>query len=134
MTSTLGYARVSTAGQDLNAQHDALHAAGVAADRMYTDTLSGATGTHRPGLAALLDYARDGDTVIVTAIDRLGRSVADVTRTIAGSRPPWNPVARLTRRHRHRYPHRTRDSTLLQSAPRAPKFRQRRSARTVDAG
>jgi len=45
--------------------------------------LSGAAGTHRPGLAALLDYARDGDTVIVTAIDRLGRSVVEVTRTIA---------------------------------------------------
>ena len=37
----------------------------------------------RPGLAALLDYARPGDTVVVTAIDRLGRSVAEVTRTIA---------------------------------------------------
>jgi DNA invertase Pin-like site-specific DNA recombinase len=83
VTSTLGYARVSTTGQDLNAQLDALHAAGVAAERIYTDTLSGATGTHRPGLAALLDYARDGDTAIVTAIDRLGRSVAEVTRTSA---------------------------------------------------
>jgi DNA invertase Pin-like site-specific DNA recombinase len=36
-----------------------------------------------PGLAALFDYARAGDTVVVTAIDRLGRSVAEVTRTIA---------------------------------------------------
>ena len=36
----------------------------------------------RPGLAALLDYARPGDTVVVAAIDRLGRSVAEVTRTI----------------------------------------------------
>ena len=83
MTATLGYARVSTAGQDLDAQLDALHAAGVETDRIYTDTLSGAAGTHRPGLATLLGYARDGDTVIVTAIDRLGRSVAEVTRTIA---------------------------------------------------
>jgi DNA invertase Pin-like site-specific DNA recombinase len=83
VTTTLGYARVSTAGQDLDAQLDTLSAAGVEAERIYTDTLSGAVGTHRPGLSALLDYARDGDTVIVTAIDRLGRSVAEVTRTIA---------------------------------------------------
>lgn len=39
--------------------------------------------TDRTGLAALLHYAREGDTVVVTAIDRLGRSVAEVTRTIA---------------------------------------------------
>jgi DNA invertase Pin-like site-specific DNA recombinase len=45
--------------------------------------LSGSAKTARPGLAAMLDYARPGDTVAVAAIDRLGRSVADVTRTIA---------------------------------------------------
>lgn len=84
MTSTtLGYARVSTTGQDLDAQLTVLAAAGVDTDRIFTDKLSG-VGTHRPGLAAMLDYARDGDTVVVTAIDRLGRSVAEVTRTISG--------------------------------------------------
>lgn len=83
MTAILGYARVSTAGQDLTAQRTALTAAGVDAPRIFTDTLSGAAGTHRPGLAALLDYARRGDAVVVAAIDRLGRSVAEVTRTIA---------------------------------------------------
>ena len=84
MTATLGYARVSTTGQDLDAQLAALTAAGVNADRIFTDKLSGSAGADRPGLAAMLDYARDGDTVVVTAIDRLGRSVAEVTRTIAG--------------------------------------------------
>lgn len=83
MTSTLGYARVSTIGQDLDTQLATLAAAGVDADRIYTDKLSAAANTFRPGLAALLDYARAGDTVVVTAIDRLGRSVAEVTRTIA---------------------------------------------------
>jgi len=82
MTATLGYARVSTTAQDLDTQLDALTAAGVDPSRVFTDTLSGAAGTHRPGLAKLLAYARDGDTVIVAAIDRLGRSVAEVTRTI----------------------------------------------------
>jgi len=83
MTATLGYARVSTAGQDLNAQLDALYAAGADPGRVFTDVLSGAAGTERPGLNDLLSCAREGDVVVVAAIDRLGRSVAEVTRTIA---------------------------------------------------
>lgn len=83
MTAILGYARVSTLGQDLDAQLTALAAAGVGADRVFSDKLSGSARTSRPGLTALVDYARAGDTVVVTAIDRLGRSVAEVTRTIA---------------------------------------------------
>jgi DNA invertase Pin-like site-specific DNA recombinase len=58
-------------------------AVGVETGRIFTDKLSGSAKTDRPGLAALLDYARAGDTVVVAAIDRLGRSVAEVTRTIA---------------------------------------------------
>ncbi|WP_074378838.1 recombinase family protein, partial [Mycobacteroides abscessus] len=83
MTATLGYARISTTGQDLTAQRTALAAAGVDPERVFTDELSGAVGTGRPGLAGLLDYARTGDIVVVAAIDRLGRSAAEVTRTIA---------------------------------------------------
>ncbi len=83
MTAILGYARVSTAGQDLDAQLSALTAGGVDTERVFTDKLSGSAKTVRPGLTAMLDYARAGDVVVVTAIDRLGRSVAEVTRTIA---------------------------------------------------
>ena len=83
MTATLGYARVSTTGQDLDAQLVALTDDGVDADRVFTDKLSGSAKAARPGLAAMLDYARPGDTLVVTAIDRLGRSAAEVTRTIA---------------------------------------------------
>jgi DNA invertase Pin-like site-specific DNA recombinase len=84
VTAILGYARVSTLGQDLDAQRAALHAAGVDdVQRLFTDQLSGSAKTSRPGLAAMLNYSRPGDTVVVTAIDRLGRSVAEVTRTIA---------------------------------------------------
>jgi DNA invertase Pin-like site-specific DNA recombinase len=83
MTAILGYARVSTLGQDLEAQLAALAAAGVDAGQVFTDKLSGSAKTGRPGLVAMLDYARAGDTVVVTAIDRLGRSVVEVTRTIA---------------------------------------------------
>jgi DNA invertase Pin-like site-specific DNA recombinase len=83
MTAILGYARVSTIGQDLDAQLAALAAADVDTERVFTDTLPGSAKTARPGLMAMLDYARAGDTAVVTAIDRLGRSVAEVTRTVA---------------------------------------------------
>jgi DNA invertase Pin-like site-specific DNA recombinase len=81
MTAMLGYARVSATGPDLDVQLTALGAAGL--ELVFTDKLSGSARTARPGLAAMLDYSRPGDTVVVAAIDRLGRSVAEVTRTIA---------------------------------------------------
>lgn len=55
MTAILGYARVSTSGQDLDAQLSALTAAGVEAERVFTDKLSRSLKTHRPGLAVMLD-------------------------------------------------------------------------------
>jgi DNA invertase Pin-like site-specific DNA recombinase len=61
MTAVLGYARVSTSGQKLDAQLAALSGAGVDADRIFTDQLSGSAKTARPGLSAMLDYARPGD-------------------------------------------------------------------------
>lgn len=83
-TSTqLGYARVSTEHQSLDQQLDALATAGVESSRVYTDKLSGnSTREQRPGLAALLDYARPGDAIVVVGIDRLGRNAAEVMGTI----------------------------------------------------
>ena len=79
----LGYARVSTSHQSLDQQMDALTAAGVDEGRVYTDKLSGtSTRQERPGLAALLDYARQGDAIVVVGIDRLGRNAAEVMTTI----------------------------------------------------
>ncbi|MCP9276935.1 recombinase family protein [Mycolicibacterium arenosum] len=53
------------------------------ASRVYTDKLSGtSTRQERSGLAALLDYARDGDAIVVVGIDRLGRNAAEVMTTI----------------------------------------------------
>jgi DNA invertase Pin-like site-specific DNA recombinase len=79
----LGYARVSTEHQSLDQQTDALVAAGVENDRVYSDKLSGAsTRQQRPGLAALLGYAREGDAIVVVGIDRLGRNAAEVMTTI----------------------------------------------------
>lgn len=79
----LGYARVSTEHQSLDQQIDALVAAGVDGARVYSDKLSGtSTREQRPGLAALLDYAREGDAIVVVGIDRLGRNAAEVMTTI----------------------------------------------------
>src|ERR1700756_4001910 len=79
----LGYARVSTGHQSLDQQVDALAVAGVDTARVYSDKLSGtSTRELRPGLAALLDYAREGDAIVVVGIDRLGRNAAEVVTTI----------------------------------------------------
>src|SRR6201988_408283 len=79
----LGYARVSPGHQSLDQQLDALSAAGVDPKRVYRDKLSGtSTREQRPGPAALLDYARPGDAIVVAGIDRLGRNAAEVMMTI----------------------------------------------------
>jgi DNA invertase Pin-like site-specific DNA recombinase len=79
----IGYARVPTGHQSLDQQVDALTAAGVDTGRIYSDKLSGtSTREQRPGLAALLDYARQGDAIVVVGIDRLGRNAAEVMTTI----------------------------------------------------
>src|SRR5258705_7993294 len=79
----LGYARVSTEHQSLDQQTDALAAAGVQSDRFYSDKLSGtSTRQQRPGLAALLDYAREGDALVVVGIDRFGWNAAQGMTTI----------------------------------------------------
>ena len=75
----VGYARVSTLEQDPALQHDALTAAGAV--RVFTDYASGATAA-RPQLIACLDFLRPGDTLAVWRIDRLGRSIADLTTIV----------------------------------------------------
>lgn len=70
----LGYARVSTPRQSLDAQLDRLRQAGI--DQVWTDKKSG-KNTDRPGLAELLAYARGGDVLVVTKLDRLGRNLRE---------------------------------------------------------
>ena len=78
----IGYARCSTDDQDLEAQRSALLELGVAADRIYTDHgLTGRTRA-RPGLEQALAAVREGDTLVVTKLDRLARSAPDA-RAIA---------------------------------------------------
>jgi DNA invertase Pin-like site-specific DNA recombinase len=75
--------RVSTDQQDLTAQRDGLTALDVAANRVYVE--QGLTGTNRerPGLREALAACREGDTLMVTKLDRLARSLPDA-RAIAG--------------------------------------------------
>jgi DNA invertase Pin-like site-specific DNA recombinase len=73
--STLGYARVSTQDQDLSAQLDELRKAGAVT--VYREKVSGAHAD-RPQLARLMASLRKGDAVLVTKLDRLGRSTREL--------------------------------------------------------
>jgi DNA invertase Pin-like site-specific DNA recombinase len=77
MPTTVGYARCSTDSQDLTAQRSQLTALGVAEDRIYMDKGISGTRRDRPGLDQALAAVREGDTFVVTKLDRLARSVPD---------------------------------------------------------
>ncbi len=74
--SLFGYARVSTSGQDLAVQEAALRAAGCQTIR--SEKKSGSDRNSRDELKTLLDFLRQGDTLVVTRIDRLARSMKDL--------------------------------------------------------
>lgn len=75
----IGYTRVSTVAQTLVQQNEALQAAGVT--KVFSDVMSGARDD-RPGLADLMIYVRDGDTVVVWKLDRLGRNMLHILQTV----------------------------------------------------
>ena len=77
--TTIGYARVSTDGQSLQSQTEALHQAG--AGRVYSEKQSGAY-TDRPQLAKAIQALGNGDTLIVCKLDRLARSTRDLLNTL----------------------------------------------------
>ena len=81
MPMTYGYARVSSTDQDLGLQEAALMAAGCAAVRSEKKT--GTTREGRTQLSILLDFLRPGDTLMVTRVDRLARSVSDLQAIVA---------------------------------------------------
>jgi DNA invertase Pin-like site-specific DNA recombinase len=104
----IGYARCSTDEQDLTAQREALVGLGVSSKRIYVD--HGLTGANRarPGLREALAACRAGDTLVVTKLDRLARSLPDardivdeltardVKLSLGGSvHDPTDPVGRL---------------------------------------
>lgn len=82
----IAYYRVSTKDQSIEAQRHAMALGGITFDKEFKD--EGVSGTvpaeERPGFAQLLAYVREGDTVHVFAIDRLGRDALDVQGTVRG--------------------------------------------------
>lgn len=77
----IGYARVSSVGQSLDVQQAALQDAGC--DKLFAEKRSGRKTADREQLALCLDFIREGDTLIVTRLDRLARSVIDLHQIIA---------------------------------------------------
>ena len=104
----IGYARCSTDSQDLTAQTQALKALGVPEDRIYVDHGLSGRNRERPGLSEALAACRCGDTLVVTKLDRLARSMRDakdiadelfareIRLNLGGSiHDPTDPVGRL---------------------------------------
>ena len=81
MGQRIGYARVSTDDQNLDLQLDGLHKAGITDNHLYSDTASG-KDAERKELAACLKALREGDTLVVWRLDRLGRSLPDLVRIV----------------------------------------------------
>lgn len=78
--ATVGYARVSSVGQSLAVQEEALRAAGC--DKVFAEKRGGSTRADREELDRALDYVREGDVFVVTRIDRLARSVLDLHQIV----------------------------------------------------
>lgn len=72
----VGYARVSSSGQDLTVQEEALKAAGC--DKVFSEKKSGRMADDREALTDALEFVRSGDTLLVTRLDRLARSTQDL--------------------------------------------------------
>ena len=77
-----GYARVSSSTQNLDVQIDKLTEYGVDVDKIYKDKKSGRAGSHRPSFNELLEVVEQGDTIVVTRLDRFARSTVDALKTI----------------------------------------------------
>ena len=80
--SVAAYLRVSTGQQSIDQQQDAVAAAGIIPDRVFTDTASGRAGSNRPGWTECIGWLREGDQLVVVAVDRLGRSVREVAAAL----------------------------------------------------
>lgn len=76
----VGYARVSTLDQNLDLQRDALLKAGC--EKIFEEKKSGKAGTKRPEFDAAIAYLRPTDVLVVWKLDRLGRSLVEMMRTI----------------------------------------------------
>jgi DNA invertase Pin-like site-specific DNA recombinase len=80
MGKLIGYARVSTRAQDTDRQEQDLLSAGVRRDDLYVDHGVSGGRAERPGLAQAKSALHDGDTLVITTLDRLGRSTQDMLK------------------------------------------------------
>lgn len=78
----VGYARVSSVGQSLDLQREQLKAAGC--EKLFEEKRSGRTAADRVELQAALEFVREGDTLVVTRLDRLARSITDLRQMVDG--------------------------------------------------
>jgi DNA invertase Pin-like site-specific DNA recombinase len=78
VVSIATYFRVSTGQQSIDQQQDTVATAGIIPDRVFTDTASGRAGSNRPGWTECMGWLREGDQLVIVAVDRLGRSVREV--------------------------------------------------------
>lgn len=77
----IGYARVSTVGQDLDSQEQALREAGCT--KLFVEKVAGTSTAPRAQLTDMLERVHEGDTVVVTKIDRLARSIIDLNKIVS---------------------------------------------------
>ena len=82
MPKTYGYIRVSTLDQDLTVQREALIGAGVKPDLIIKEKASGTRRDGRDKLDTLLKFADRGDTIVITRVDRLARSMHDLQNIV----------------------------------------------------
>jgi len=85
MSNLIGYARVSTQEQELQLQLDAFEKVGCAKNKIFVDKISG-TKTERPGLDGCLAELKNGDTLVVWRLDRLGCSMHHLVLLVEGLR------------------------------------------------
>ena len=76
----IGYARVSTTGQDLETQKEILESEGC--EKLFVEKVTGTSTNQRTKLKEAMEFARKGDTLVVTKIDRLARSIMDLNKIV----------------------------------------------------
>ncbi len=98
----IGYPRVSTKDQNLDFQIDALKNAGCSKKDIFMDTVS-ESNTERKGLADAISHLREGDTLVIWKLDRLGRSLIDLITIVNKLHGDGIGFKKYSRFNRHKY-------------------------------